>query len=127
MKSAQRREEEARKRAVRSLAKKISTTGQQCQDCGATEGLHRHHPDYSRPMYVEFLCPKCHNARHPRVRKCAERDKALAEVYAKFKSGELTRARAGVLAAKYGKDFSDLNAIWRKESGLNSTKREQAA
>lgn len=39
-----------------------------CQECGeATARLHAHHPDYSRPLSVEFLCVKCHGARHRRV------------------------------------------------------------
>lgn len=41
-----------------------------CEDCGETarEGiepaLHGHHPDYSKPLEVEWLCPRCHRARH---------------------------------------------------------------
>ena len=35
-----------------------------CQQCGASGKLHRHHPDYSKPKLVEFLCSSCHGRRH---------------------------------------------------------------
>lgn len=32
-----------------------------CEACGATDvALEKHHPDYSRPLYVQWLCKKCH-------------------------------------------------------------------
>ena len=35
-----------------------------CQQCGASGKLHRHHPDYSKPKLVEFLCSSRHGRRH---------------------------------------------------------------
>lgn len=46
-------------RAVRSGALKRLP----CERCGATHCVHGHHEDYSRPLDVRWLCPKCH-ARH---------------------------------------------------------------
>lgn len=36
----------------------------QCLNCRADGPLHAHHPDYSRPLDVEWLCPGCHKAAH---------------------------------------------------------------
>lgn len=35
-----------------------------CTDCGEERRLHAHHPDYGRPLYVEWLCTRCHGRRH---------------------------------------------------------------
>lgn len=35
-----------------------------CQDCGAMGKLHKHHPDYSQPLLIEWLCTSCHGIRH---------------------------------------------------------------
>jgi len=35
-----------------------------CQECGAHDLIHAHHEDYDRPLDVEFLCVRCHFARH---------------------------------------------------------------
>jgi ribosomal protein S27AE len=34
-----------------------------CLFCGATK-VHAHHRDYSRPLDVIWLCPKCHHRLH---------------------------------------------------------------
>jgi len=46
-----------RKRAQRGLP---SLAGQKCEDCPATEGLERHHPNYSKPDEFRVLCADCH-------------------------------------------------------------------
>lgn len=38
-----------------------------CEKCGAAvEHLHAHHFDYSKPLYVVWVCPKCHGLIHRR-------------------------------------------------------------
>lgn len=31
-----------------------------CVHCGATENIHGHHGDYSKPLDVVWCCPRCH-------------------------------------------------------------------
>lgn len=40
-----------------------------CEDCGqefAPVQIHGHHPDYSKPLEVEWLCKGCHDVAHER-------------------------------------------------------------
>lgn len=54
------------------IALKAVRTGilseQPCVKCGADNAL-KHHEDYSKPLEVVWLCPKCHAARHKELRK----------------------------------------------------------
>ena len=45
-------------------SRKISLDGKICEDCGKTKNLQRHHDDYSKPLEVKILCPKCHSKLH---------------------------------------------------------------
>jgi hypothetical protein len=40
--------------------------GQLCEDCNSKQAKIRHHPDYSKPFKIVFLCAGCHLRRHPR-------------------------------------------------------------
>jgi len=44
----------ARKAAQRAYA------AEECQECGSTHRVQRHHPDLSDPLRVEILCEPCH-------------------------------------------------------------------
>lgn len=35
-----------------------------CADCGTVENVHAHHPDYSKPLDVVWLCSIHHGLRH---------------------------------------------------------------
>lgn len=39
-----------------------------CSICNSTEWIEGHHPDYSKPLEVVWLCKKCHNAIHKRLK-----------------------------------------------------------
>ena len=40
---------------------------QPCEVCGATENVHGHHDDYSKPFNIRWLCPPHHAAEHNRA------------------------------------------------------------
>lgn len=35
-----------------------------CEGCGDGRLVHAHHDDYSKPLEVRWLCPKCHQRHH---------------------------------------------------------------
>jgi len=36
----------------------------ECEVCGTTENLQRHHWDYNQPMLINTLCQQCHTIQH---------------------------------------------------------------
>jgi hypothetical protein len=51
-----------------ALKKGILSKPDQCERCGMAGGLHAHHPDYSQPLKVEWLCGSCHGIEHRGVK-----------------------------------------------------------
>jgi hypothetical protein len=64
--------EQRRKHNVRMLAHKYWLRGKlrqkPCRRCGDANS-ERHHPDYSRPLFVIWLCRPCHLKLHAAKRK----------------------------------------------------------
>jgi hypothetical protein len=54
----------------------ISLKDKQCQVCGTTKNLNRHHEDYTKPLEVIILCYRCHKKHH----RTKNRQKFGAEV-----------------------------------------------
>lgn len=50
-----------------------------CESCGEAKRLERHHPDYSQPLLIQWLCKPCHY-KADEVRRLAEVDTDLREV-----------------------------------------------
>jgi len=57
------------KNAVRQALKDGRLIKTDCEHCGSNVNIEGHHPDYSKPLYVIWLCIKCHNKEHKRLRE----------------------------------------------------------
>lgn len=55
------------KAKAHQLAQKVQAKPE-CEHCGSTGKLHKHHPDYSKPLEVITLCIPCHEIVHHGVR-----------------------------------------------------------
>lgn len=42
-----------------------------CEQCGHAGMPHGHHEDYSRPLSVRWLCPRCHMGHHADLRNAS--------------------------------------------------------
>ena len=62
------RQEEPEKCRARRAAATALRNGHLCKEpcyfCGATTGIEMHHPDYSQPLRVYWLCRLCHSKLH---------------------------------------------------------------
>lgn len=64
---------------VKNRARRLATIAHQngklkerpCEYCGRDWGVHKHHPDYSRPLFVQWLCARCHAKEHKKLRASA--------------------------------------------------------
>ena len=54
---------------VQRAIKKGILKRQPCVKCGKTKKIHGHHPDYSKPLKVIWLCVSCHKKEHARLNK----------------------------------------------------------
>lgn len=54
----------AQRRLHRALARGALVRPSACDRCHRRGDVHGHHPDYDKPLEVDWLCPKCHRAVH---------------------------------------------------------------
>ena len=58
-------EKNPERQKARELAQKHVELKNYCEDCKTTtRKLHRHHPDYNKPLEVISLCQPCHELYH---------------------------------------------------------------
>lgn len=49
-----------------------------CSRCGGGKRIEAHHPDYSKPLEVMWLCRRCHYHEHGHAQEHSEHLRALA-------------------------------------------------
>jgi len=91
----------ARAAVGKAIAKRQMVRPKECQGCGRTNtAIHGHHPDYSKPLEVEWLCGSCHKFAHVELgdiihwrtgqpvqsKTKAERERELTERWAKTRT-----------------------------------------
>ena len=54
----------AHKKLSNAIRKGLVVRPPYCQHCGLICYPHAHHPDYSKPLAVLWLCPYCHKQEH---------------------------------------------------------------
>ncbi len=64
-------EEKAREAARAALECGIIKKRNKCKQCGSTENLQMHHPDYTKPLLIKWLCKSCHMTLHRSKNKAA--------------------------------------------------------
>ena len=57
------------KTRAHTIAYQYGFKNRPCEHCGSEERIEKHHPDYSKPLLVIFLCKTCHVTEHVRLRK----------------------------------------------------------
>jgi transcriptional regulator with XRE-family HTH domain len=72
------REHAARARLREAVARGAVSSVQACQRCGSSAKTEAHHPDYAKPLAVEFLCRKCHRSADHEKRGSAARAQLAA-------------------------------------------------
>jgi hypothetical protein len=55
-----------------AFARRHSSLSSQCELCGSTENLERHHPDYSEPTITVTVCRLCHTFIHRGEQICLQ-------------------------------------------------------
>ncbi len=58
------KEQYARLRLYQAIVRGKVRKPSLCENCGKNTDLQGHHIDYDRPLFVEWLCRKCHAIKH---------------------------------------------------------------
>lgn len=60
---------DARNQLAQAIRNGQIRRSRRCEACGREGHVDAHHHDYSKPLFVEWLCKRCHMARHSAERK----------------------------------------------------------
>ena len=63
-KRANKIKENAHKAVARAIKSNILNKPSNCTKCDSTEHIQGHHPDYTKPLEVVWLCRECHLNHH---------------------------------------------------------------
>lgn len=55
------------KKKAHQLARSLPMESR-CENCGHTQELQKHHPDYTQPLKIITLCKRCHTEAHQEVK-----------------------------------------------------------
>ena len=94
-----------------------------CSKCRKKGKIHGHHRDYTKPLDVVWLCPRCHGAEHKGTRKPRE----PLQIEAPRPVNHLTtvRERFGLNIAEMADLIGVLPQDWSAwETGIVSPRRE---
>jgi hypothetical protein len=64
----------AESKALRAIREGRLIKPEKCENCGTITKLEAHHPDYSQPLKVQFLCINCHKAEHKKINEKMRRN-----------------------------------------------------
>lgn len=63
-----------------AIANGTLVKSESCQSCGTSDGrIHGHHPDYTKPLDVMWLCAACHSRQHRLEREELRQQESRAE------------------------------------------------
>lgn len=109
------------KHAARQAIKREVAAGRMvrpsvCSECGTSGRIDAHHPDYGKPLDVEWLCKRCHANRHWPVRAVREEvDDATLMTAQQYRR---LRVQVGSQAAVARKLGVHVQTISQRERGL---------
>ena len=61
------RETHGKQQIAKGMIQYNVPVGSHCENCGSTENLDRHHPNYDEPLEIVTLCRSCHETLHSKV------------------------------------------------------------
>jgi hypothetical protein len=109
LRGRRKRQADKQQKKARSLTATAHRKGQlvspkQCEDCGERTYVLAHHPDYSKPLLIHWVCRACHGKRHKgdiplswEALKLKHRKEELAHLLRAFNRAEWNLRRAAVL------------------------------
>lgn len=104
----------ARKTYADALRKGVIKRPDKCELCGAYGKIHGHHPDYSEPLRVFWVCPACHRSIHAGNLEYSFRVRALDEAKSRIILNRILNDEYQDQSPSFEQTFEDaLKEIWK--------------